>query len=71
MFPQNKITFMTDLRKFGITVIVAPAADDKYKAPKIANILQIGVRTLFDAMKKVSDPDESPRGNGEGAGRRI
>jgi transposase len=59
---QAQITDLSDAREFRRNIIVVLAADGRYNASEIANMLKIGVRTVFDAIKKVSEPEKRPVG---------
>ncbi|MDR2352890.1 MAG: winged helix-turn-helix domain-containing protein [Deltaproteobacteria bacterium] len=59
---KAQITDMTNAREFRRNLIVLLAADGKYNAQGIAALLQIGERTVFDAIKKISKPEERPSG---------
>ncbi|MDR2461133.1 MAG: winged helix-turn-helix domain-containing protein [Deltaproteobacteria bacterium] len=66
---KSQITNMTDTREFRRRLIIILAADGRYNVSEIANLLQIGPRTVFDAIKKVSEPDE--RTSKEWGGYRV
>lgn len=59
---QANITDMSDAREFRRNILVVLAADGRYSAQELADMFQVGRRTVFDAINKISHPEERPTG---------